>query len=113
MTYLLIPFLILHVRVSTWHAYQDLTVTTVVKNHMTCLLILFLIRQLRQHVGEQLYMQILTHNVLVSPEGMDEAMIALSSTDWSSEIASIKPTRDELYAVFGVTRLEPAPQNQM
>ena len=64
------------------------------------------------HVGEQLYMQVLTHEDLLAPDNMDITITALSCTDWSAEVASLKPVRDSLYPVFGVTRVETAEQQQ-
>lgn len=65
--------------------------------------------KLRRHVGEQLYMALLTFSDLCPGEGSEEAMRVLSETDWAGEVSSLKPIRDTLYPIFGVVRVEPLP----
>lgn len=62
--------------------------------------------RVRKQAGEEMYLQVLTHEGLVGEDYMEQATAILGETDWTADVPVLRPARDELYPAFGVTRAE-------
>ncbi|XP_031592420.1 tubulin-specific chaperone D isoform X1 [Oreochromis aureus] len=62
---------------------------------------------LRKTTASQMYEMLLTYDDVVDPEVLDDAMTLLSDTNWESDLATVRPHRNQLCDWLGVPRPQP------
>uniref|UniRef100_A0A669EWW7 Tubulin-specific chaperone D n=1 Tax=Oreochromis niloticus TaxID=8128 RepID=A0A669EWW7_ORENI len=62
---------------------------------------------IRKTTASQMYEMLLTYDDVVDPEVLDDAMTLLSDTNWESDLATVRPHRNQLCDWLGVPRPQP------